>query len=67
MSNPMNAAFGYDAGSFEVKCPECGKTNKVSVTEQDGHNEREEYYCANCRAELGKVKASNTPRTEIID
>lgn len=67
MSNPYAAAHPFHAGTSFEKCPKCGKCNRVDVTEQDGHNEREEYYCADCHHLLGRVKASISPRTMIVD
>jgi hypothetical protein len=34
----------------EIQC-ECGCLFKVSIIKQDGHNDREEYYCPDCRKE----------------
>lgn len=56
----------YLADTFEKVCEKCGKKNKIEVCEQAGHNEREEYYCANCGQKMGEIKASNTPKTSIV-
>lgn len=66
MTNYLNAAFAHKGDTFDVTCDACGKTNRVHVVQQDGHNEREEYDCAGCGAELGKVRASLPPRTTLI-
>ena len=67
MSNPYSANYSYLDDTFHQKCPECGKCNRVEVVKQDGHNEQEEYWCAGCGHELGRQRASNTPRTSIVD
>jgi lysyl-tRNA synthetase class I len=67
MSNPHSDNYPYHGDTFTVVCPKCAKTNRVEVTQQDGHNEPEEYSCANCHHILGTTRASLTPRTSIID
>lgn len=59
------AIHEYEDDKFEIECPHCGNTNIVTVYKQDGNIGLEEYYCANCGYELGKIHASNTPRTEL--
>jgi uncharacterized protein with PIN domain len=49
MSN-YNAMNSYLDREDEIRC-ECGCLFKVSIVKQDGHNEREEYYCPDCRKE----------------
>ncbi len=66
MSNPYSAAYPYHDDTFYKSCTSCSKCNRVDVTKQDGHNEPEEYYCADCNALLGTVRASQTPRTTIV-
>lgn len=66
MSNPHAAKYPYHAEDFEINCPKCGAKNRVSVTKQDGHNESEEYYCAGCKAEIGRISASITPTTTLV-
>ncbi len=66
MSNPYSAAHPYHGDDFEIECPKCGAKNRVSVTKQDGHNEPEEYHCAGCSAQIGKIRASITPETSLI-
>lgn len=56
----------YLDNTFEEICKNCGQKNKVEVSKQEGHNEPEEYYCANCRKQMGAVSASNTPKTTIV-
>lgn len=53
----------YLDSEFEIECPKCNKINIVKIYKQDGHNELEETWCANCHQLLGKFRASNTPRT----
>lgn len=65
MSN-YSAMRPYHDDDFEIDCPKCGAKNRVSVTKQDGHNEPEEYHCAGCREEIGKVRASITPTTFLV-
>jgi hypothetical protein len=48
----------------EVQC-ECGCLFKVSILKQDGHNEREEYYCPDCNKEYS-AWASLSPRVVKI-
>ena len=67
MSNPRSAEYPYNADTFTVSCKNCNETNRVSVTQQDGHNEPEEYFCANCGHLLGAARASMTPRTNIVE
>lgn len=67
MSNPHSAEYPYNADTFTVECKKCNKSNIVSVTKQDGHNEPEEYFCANCGHVLGSVSASITPGTTIVN
>lgn len=37
--------------SFKENCENCNAVYLVSITEQAGHNEREEYYCPTCKKE----------------
>lgn len=67
MSNSRNAEYPYNADTFTVVCENCEETNRVDVTKQDGHNEPEEYFCANCGHRLGTARASITPRTTIME
>lgn len=69
MSNSHSAEHPYIADTFTVVCKKCNKTNRVEVTKQDGHNEPEEYFCANrdCGEAFGTARASITPRTTIVD
>ena len=67
MSNPHSAEYPYNAETFMVKCERCNKSNRVHVTKQDGHNEPEEYTCASCGHVLGRVRASISPVTTIVD
>lgn len=67
MSNPHSAKYPYNADTFTVECEKCNKNNRVNVTKQDGHNESEEYSCANCGHPLGRVRASIPPVTTIVD
>jgi hypothetical protein len=39
----------------------------VQVTEQYGHNQRHDYYCARCHHALGNIRASVPPATSIVD
>jgi len=57
----------FDAGTFHARCPACGKCNRVEVTEQYGHNQRQDYYCAHCRHALGTINASVPPACSIVD
>ena len=59
-------ATPYGADDFEVECPKCHRTNHVEVTKQDGHNEPEEYACAGCGHQLGKVRASLSPTVTLV-
>ena len=42
----------YLDNTFERICKNCCQKNKVEVSKQEGHNEPEEYYCANCRKQM---------------
>lgn len=53
------------AEEFERVCDECNAVLKVIAPRLEGHNEPEEYYCPVCRHEY-KVRASNSPRVELI-
>lgn len=66
MTNPQSANYPYNSDVFTVVCERCEKTNEVNVVKQDGHNEPEEFSCAECGFELGKVRASVPPRTRIV-
>jgi hypothetical protein len=48
------ARNSYLDNESEVQC-ECGCLFKVSVAKQDGHNEREEYYCPDCNQEYSEM------------
>lgn len=67
MTSYLTATKSYNDGSFWVTCPKCEKLNEVSVTKQVGHNEPEEYYCATCGNELGKVSASLPPVVRFVE
>jgi len=67
MNSYIAATKPYGADDFETKCPACSALNRVQVVKQDGHNEPEEYYCANCGNELGKLSASLSPTVRLVD
>lgn len=54
MPNPNSPPCPYHDHPSDSVCPKYEKTNRVSVTKQDGHIESEEYYCANCLHMLGQ-------------
>jgi hypothetical protein len=58
--NDWTARNPYLDGEGEVRC-ECGCIFKVSIIKQDGHNEREKYYCPDCNKEYSAM-ASLPPR-----
>jgi hypothetical protein len=55
------------AATFHEPCLACGTCNRVEVTEQYGHNQRQPYYCAHCRHVLGTLNASVPPACLIVD
>jgi hypothetical protein len=57
----------FVAGTIHERCPACGKCNRVEVTEQDGHNQRQDYHCGHCRHALGTFNASVPPTCSIVD
>lgn len=67
MNSYIAATKPYGAGDFEIECPKCGALNRVEVVKQDGHNESEEYYCAGCRHEIGRARASLPPTTSLVE
>lgn len=53
---------------FEETCPACGKKNRVTVQKrEDGFNDKQEFFCAFCGAEIGSVGAAETPKTEAVE
>lgn len=65
MSSPWSAAYEYQKDLFEQTCNKCGAVFEVDVPGQEGHEEREEYYCPECLEEY-TCRASNTPRVNLI-
>jgi hypothetical protein len=55
------------AGTFHERCPACGTCNRVEVTEQQGHNQRQDYHCAHCHRSLGTLNALAPPACSIVD
>jgi predicted SprT family Zn-dependent metalloprotease len=53
--------------TYYERCANCQTCNMVIVDTQEGHNEREEYNCANCQQLLGTVSASRTPTVLTTD
>ena len=64
---PPTASQPFIAATFHERCPACGTCNRVEVTEQYGHNQRQAYYCAHCRHVLGTLDASVPPACLIVD
>lgn len=62
MNDSALYAYGED---FEKVCESCGIRFCVFVTKQDGHNEKEEYYCPICKHLCGYIMASLPPKTQI--
>jgi hypothetical protein len=58
--NDWAARNSYLDNEDEMRC-ECGCLFKVIIFKQDGHNEREEYYCPDCNKEYSAM-ASLPPR-----
>ncbi len=64
MSSWVGATKSHGGGESR-DCPKCGSTLAVSITLQDGHNEREEYSCPVCGEEM-YARASLTPQVTVI-
>jgi hypothetical protein len=64
MTNPWEPAFGYEKDRFDQTCDYCGAVFEVVVPGQKGHEEREEYFCPECRKEYGR-RASNSPTVTL--
>jgi len=66
MGNYLNEAIGYEKSSTVEDCDFCGAKFRLSVPGQDGHEEREEYYCPEC-GKNSTCRASNRPSVDLID
>lgn len=64
MSN-WSATIPYSGMSFKETCPYCGCVYKVETQLQDGHNDREEYWCPECSYEK-TIRACITPTVTKI-
>jgi len=60
-----SARNAYPGGNYERTCDFCGCKYRVDYSLQDGHNEKEEYYCPDCGKEYG-VRACITPNVTKI-
>ncbi len=58
--NDWAAKNSYLDAEDEIQC-ECGCLFKVWIFKQNGHNEREDYYCPDCKKEYSAI-ASLPPR-----
>lgn len=59
------AIYPYPDKDFETTCPFCGCRYRVQTQLQDGHNEREEYYCPECGKEEG-IRTCLSPTVTLI-
>ena len=59
------ARYPYPDKDFEQTCDFCGCVFSVQSQLQDGHNDREEYYCPECLKEFG-IRACITPQVTLI-
>lgn len=63
--NDWTARNPYPGSCYDQTCSFCGAILRVESQLQDGHNEREEYYCPECHKEYG-VRACFSPTVELI-
>ncbi|WP_255990826.1 hypothetical protein [Chitinolyticbacter albus] len=50
---------------FEKTCDYCGATMRVMDTQQEGHNEYEDYYCPECNKRF-RTYASLPPTVTLL-
>ena len=59
------AMYPYKDKDWNVDCDYCGCVFRLQTELQDGHNEKEEYYCPECDKEF-KIRARITPTVTLI-
>ena len=61
----MSTIYPYEKENFDMICEKCGCSFNVYVQGQEGHEEKENYYCPECHNKY-TCRASLPPKVTLL-